>query len=271
MKCKVIIFYESHLDHYPTYTIIDLLPFFKTGTLTHCFEDPMDSTKQQFLSDLEKAKKWHQEGIQTTSFNSAYSQFIMDGRLSNEELNSYSPNQRKEIMEQIHYIATSSVANLNASLILVSEMDKYGVSFCTMDMSKGDRNILIRSSASPIKQIISRDHIMAENIHSHCQDGTVSVLVGAEHFNIATLLRQSGVNVKEYYITKTPPEEYREGYNRGDYCLRSDNKADPVCLNHKLNGLVIDLAYDPSVNPTISVLRDLLGVNLDSHHEDEGL
>lgn len=284
MTGNVLIFYEKHTETAPTKALISLMPFLSShGLKTHCFEDPSDYSKENFISSVKSAIEYHKYGLKVRSLFEGYARNLLVNHFSNEEeINSLSRYQQKNIIEQVRLVAKGYVEALKLSLKLVEAMDQNNVDFCTMDLPNQERLALEQSSNNNFEKIPTRDKHMVQNILSHIHKGDVSVLVGSDHFNIATELKAKSIDVREYYITTSGIEPILPGIARGDYCLRGKETFinsimsffglgddSSKCDNHKLDGIVIDLNYDPSLNATKLIADDLTGTVYSDYHSGE--
>ena len=267
MGCNVIAFYEKHDDKAPCKTMTELLPFFKNASIkTICIEEPSDESREEIANTLvHNSEVLLQLDIDNVHHpvieNAINAGIIMNGkRLNSENVNSLSTEETKYLIDSIKdHVENLAMASLY-TVSLFNKMDDYEIQYCSMDLPRQTRSDLLGNQEQENSMSMHiRNIYMKENILKHCAKGDVAYLVGASHFSIAELLKDEGINVKEYYITSTPIEVSDiEEADVGDFCLRTKHNNDSRCGdNYKYTGMVLDLHDNPTLDVVGIIKNDI--------------
>lgn len=272
MTCRnIILFYERHDDKISALTISALSGNLKqAGVKSYCFEEPADNTRASLIEGYKANIDWLDNLISANSFNNPYIQQIAASGLlvifdktgkSHKQVTAgshLSAAEKAQVVKSAHKYGVGMKESIQATLNLVEQTD---MEFCAMDIPSQKRARLDSMGASELQTTTVRNKYMAKKIMEQCDErGDVAALVGASHFHIASLLREKGVSVKEYYITDAPvnilSEDLLSEYMH-DLCLRTEQKDHKICDNHKFDGLIIDLYAAPDADPAELIARDL--------------
>lgn len=261
MSCKrVVLFYENHTEKEPAEAIKNLRSLLKTiGIKSYCFEEPKDRDRDSVLKVFKEQVAYMSSILsEKVTFDSEGIQNILAISSVQDSVSTYSSEQVKaKFVKDAIKLCGNMISSINESIAIVEHANNVDFQFCAMDMATEAKSVLeARSDINTMEKVEIRSTVMANHILKQCKQGGVLALVGASHFKIATLLREQGLNVKEYYIAKHA--ESPQVDDIGDHCMLGKRSSENLyCQNHHLNGLVIDLFHYPDLNATQLVAEDL--------------
>lgn len=252
---NIIFFYEHHGDPTPANVLSALIPKikpFSSGAL--CLEEYVEESRSFTYNNYQQGVKQLEDSY-PTSFDSpavyGILEMLMVGgeRVTPERFQTFPTTVKEQILELAQEQSLSLKESIKTTLKLMDIAEEKGLGYCNFDMSDEEKRQLHAKdgvNAHTVKGHAERDAFMAENLLKECQkiDGSIIVLVGAEHFPVAEIVSKH-TNILEYYTPSVPILE--NGIEIADMCIR---KGGYVCQDHDFDRIkLFDFYKNPSLTP----------------------
>lgn len=258
INCPIAIFYETHDDSTTVSTITALLPVFqKLNFRTFCPEDPKEMSKKDSIDYFEDKIDTFEQILRARSLDEDIVQEVLSSghiKIASKTISKY------DALKQLHAIAHEQIKYATYAVEILKEIGATGIQYRAIDISSSDEAKLTESGSNPEEAKILRNNHMAAQIHLHCKKGGVVALMGINHHNVSSILKNDGhTNVKSYYISNIPPRNKKVPGWELEYLLKGKDKK---CADYQEKNpfdKIIDLYQYPELDPVEIIKQDLIG------------